>query len=284
MASDPRELLTANLALVERAIAFACRRYRLGPDDAEEFGSTVKLRLVEKDYAVLRAWEGRSSLTTFISTVVQRLALDYRIHTWGKWHASAEAKRLGALAVSLEQLLHRDHRTPDEALVILAPKYEGVTRESLAALAGRLPQRAPRHREVEIEEAASVAATPAADEPLLAEERRAISLRIASVLSSAIEKLPENERLVLQLRFEQGMTVAQIARALQIDQKLLYRRIERCTLDMRKELESSGIAAGDVFDVIGRSESLIDVDFGNHGPRPSIHPDETVATHSEGSQ
>src|SRR5215212_3086060 len=117
------ELLTSNLPLIERAIAFACRRNQLSPEDAEEFGSVVKLRLVENDYAVLRAHEGRSSMATFIGIVVQRMLLDFRIHAWGKWHASAEAKRLGDVALELEQLMHRDGRTLGEAFTILAAKH-----------------------------------------------------------------------------------------------------------------------------------------------------------------
>lgn len=79
MVPDAQELLTANLPLVERAVAFACRRYRLQPEEAEEITSVVHLKLVENDYAVLRSYEGRSSLATFISVVVQRLVLDHRI-------------------------------------------------------------------------------------------------------------------------------------------------------------------------------------------------------------
>src|SRR4051812_13064188 len=75
---------------------------------------------------------------------MQRLALDYRIHLWAKWHTTAEAKRLGELTVELEKLLHRDGRTLDEALVIARDPQAEVQRdhESLAALADRLP--APR--------------------------------------------------------------------------------------------------------------------------------------------
>lgn len=282
---EPSELLTSNLEVVERAVAFACRRYRLDPDDAEEFEAVVKLKLVENDYGILRAWEGRSGFATFISTVVQRMALDYRIHEWGKWHASAEAKRLGALAVELEQLLHRDGRTLDEALVVLASKHEGVTRRSLEALAARLPARGPRHRDVAIEEADSVATgtTDQVEERVLHEERRRKADRLSDLLSTAIEKMPEDERLILQLRFEQGMTVAQIARAYGRDQKLLYRQIERRMREMRTELLHAGIVPIDVLDLIGRDEAFLDLDLGKDGPRPSIPGDEKVATQSEGT-
>ena len=279
---DASELLTSNLALIERAVAFACRRYRLDASDAEELRSIVHLRLVENDYAILRAYEQRSSFATYISIVVQRMALDYRIHAWGKWHASAEAKRSGALAVELEQIVRRDGRTLDEAVTLLAPKYAGVTRDSLQSLLGRLPERAARHREVDLEEAEPVAVTDV-DESLIAHERRTEAERLSSFMNALMARVPDDERLILQLRFEGGMTVAQIARALGLDQKLTYRRIERRMRDIKEELLHAGISARDVLDLIGRDESLIRFDVGKQDPRPSIPGDERASARTEGT-
>ena len=283
---DPRELLTANLGVIERTVAYVCRRYHLAADDAEELAAIVNLRLIENDYAVLRKYEQRCSFATFISVVVQRMALDYRIHTWGKWHTSAEAKRLGPLAIELDQLLHRDGRTLDEAVAMLAQHHEGVTRSSLQALAARLPQHPPRRRDVPLDDAAPIAVTrgDAVEESLLARDRRNTSERLSSLMASVIGSMPEEERLILQLRFEGGMAVSQIARMLHLDQKLLYRRLERRMHDIREELERSGVVSGDVLDLIGRDEELLDFSFGNQNRRPSIGSDETVATDTEGSQ
>jgi RNA polymerase sigma factor (sigma-70 family) len=241
---------------------------------------------VENDYAVLRAYESRCGFATYISVVVQRMALDFRIHAWGKWHASAEAKRLGPLAVELDRLIHRDGRTVDDALVILAPHNPGLTRERLQTLADRLPDRAPKRRDVALDEAGSVAVTrgDAVEEPLLARERRGASERLSSLMTSAINRMPEDERLILQLRFEGGMSVPQIARALQLDQKLLYRRFDTLMRDMRRMLERSGMPAREVLDLVGRDEALLEFHLGNSPPRPSIGADETVAANSEGSQ
>lgn len=276
------ELLTSNLALIERAVSFACRRHRLDATDADEFRSIVLLRLVENDYAILRAFEARSSFATFISIVVQRMMLDHRIASWGKWHASAEARRLGDLAVELEKLLMRDGRTLEDALAILAPKHAGATRESLHELAARLPQRAPRHREVALEDARPVAAADDIEESLLAAERRTSSERVSSLMSEMIAGLPDDDRLILQLRFEGQMSVAHIARMLRIEQKLLYRRIEQRMRDLKRALEQRGVARRDVLDLIGRDEPVLRFDFGNRDPRPSITNDGTA--HSEGSQ
>jgi RNA polymerase sigma factor (sigma-70 family) len=267
-------------------VAFACRRYGLDANDAEELGAIVNLKLVENDYAIVRKYEERSSFATFIGIVVQRMALDYRIHSWGKWHISAEAKRLGPLAVQLDQLLNRDGRTIEEAFAALAPHHDGLTLTSLRALAERLPRHPPRRRAVQLDEAAPFAVTrgEAVEERALARERRSASKRLSSVMSAVIQSMPKDERLILQLRFEGGMAVSQIARALQIDQKLLYRRLERFMRDIRAELERSGLASRDVLDLIGRDEQLVDFDFGNPIPRPSITADETAAPHSEDSQ
>jgi RNA polymerase sigma factor for flagellar operon FliA len=249
-----------NLPLIERRIAFASRRYRLDDDDAEEFASIVKLRLVEDDYAVLRAYECRSGFGTFISIVVQRMALDFRNHMWGKWHVSAEAKRLGPLAIDLDRLLHRDGRTLDEALVMLTPTHEGLTRQSLQAVAERLPERAPRRRRVGLAAADSVSVTRGeeVEEPLMASERRDASRRLSMLMTSILESMPEDDRLILQLHFEGGMAVSQIARALQLDQRLLYRRLGNLMRDLRKHIEGLGVAARDVLDLIGRDEPFLD--------------------------
>jgi RNA polymerase sigma factor for flagellar operon FliA len=243
------------------------------------------LRLVDNDYAILRAYERLSSFATFISVVVQRMALDYRNHMWGRWHASAEAKRLGGLAVDLEQILRRDGRTIEEAVVLLRSKHDGVTPESLATLAARLPPRGPRHRDVPLEEATIIELQQPADveEPILANERRQVSARVSEVMSNVIARLPDEDRLILQLRFEGGMTVAQIARALRLDQKLTYRRVERNMRDIRRDLEQAGIAARDIADLIGRDETFLKFPLGKSETRPSIRSDETTQAYPEES-
>ena len=271
-------LLTENLPVIERAVAFACRRYGLRPEDAEEFESVVKLKLIENGYAILQAYEGRSSFATFIGIVVQRMAIDFRIHEWGKWHASAEAKRLGQQAVDLERMLHREGRTIDDAAAVL---HE--SRETLEQLAARLPARPPRRRDVAIEDAEPAAITKPADaeELVFAGERRKTSEKVSAILSALLSRVPDEEQLILQLRFEDGMTVAQISRALQLDQKLTYRRIERRMRELKEELLRGGVDPRDVLDLIGHDEAALRFSFGKKKPRPSIPVDERTQAQTE---
>lgn len=286
-ASGGAELLAEHEAVIGRAIAFVCRRHRFDAHTADDFRGTVWLKLIDDDYAILTAFAHRSSFATYISTVIQRLALDYRTHEWGKWRPSAAARHGGALAVDLEQLVVRDGRTLDDALQILAPRHGGsVTRASLESILAGLPQRDSRRVEVDVDaiDPGTIAKPASAEETLLEGERRRTSARVAEIMSSLIAKLPEDDRLLFQLRFENGMTVAQIARALQIDQKLAYRRIEKRMREMRGELLREGISARDALDLIGRDEELVHFPFGKTKTRPSIPVDETATAPTEASQ
>src|SRR4051812_9136398 len=136
----PDQLFLKSLPLIEKLIAFASRRSRFSREDAEDFSSWVKLKLIEDDYGVLRKFKGGCNLGTYLSVVIQRLAQDYRNHLWSKWRPSAEAIRLGPLAVRLEQLLVRDDYSFEEACQILQVNEGiGLTDAELDGLRAKLP-------------------------------------------------------------------------------------------------------------------------------------------------
>jgi RNA polymerase sigma factor (sigma-70 family) len=274
----PSDLLIGNLDLVDRVVAFTCRRQRLDEAEREEFASVVKLRLVENDYAVIRKFEGRSSFATFLSVVIQRMLLDYRIHLWGKWHPSAEATRLGSTAVELEQLLSRDGKSIDEAFAVMRASDPSLTPAAIQCLASRLPSRTPRRRMVPLDHAQSVAVH---NDPLAARDQLERSERVSEVVSNYLGTLGEDDRTILQLRFETQMSVAQIARALRLDQKQLYRQVEKLLRALRSHLEESGIAATDAADLIGAQNQILEFRFGNRKPRPSIAVGGSIAADEE---
>jgi hypothetical protein len=121
-AGDAEQRFLAELTTIERAISFTCRRAGFLHADAEDFSSYVMVRLIENEYAIVRKYEHRCNFAGYIGVVVQRMLLDYRIHFWGKFHTSAEAKRLGAAAVALESLLFRDELSIDKRF----PRCEGT--------------------------------------------------------------------------------------------------------------------------------------------------------------
>jgi RNA polymerase sigma factor (sigma-70 family) len=272
MPIDPEELLLRNLDAINRIVAFICKRHRLEGADADDFAATVRLRIIEDDYKVLRSFLGRSKFTTYISVVIQRMLIDYRTHDWGKWHASAAAERLGKDAVRLECLIHRDGRTFDEAVQLLCADRPDLTSESLWEIAQRLPPREPRRRSVDIDEAKNVASTYAA--PI---DREDAASQVTAVVRRFIDQLPDEDRLLIRLRFDCSMTVAQIARSMNLDQKRLYRRLEAHFRSLRTQLETAGFARADIDDLIGDRGVLLDFQLGNRSGRPSMQDGGTAA-------
>jgi RNA polymerase sigma factor for flagellar operon FliA len=272
----PRELFEVNLELIEKVLRTVCRRNAFPTDESEEFGAWAKLRLIDDDYAVLRKFQGRSSLPTYLTVVIANLFRDYRIHRWGKWRPSAEAKRLGTVAVQLESLVSRDGRSVGEAIATLRTSF-GVERPAreLEAMAARLPQRTKRR--LEGDEALEWArAAEGGDDRLVERELRATEREAEAALAGALAALDAAERLLLKLRFADGLAVVDIARMLGEPARPLYSRIERALAALRHALESGGLDATRVAGLVGWAGLDLTVDFGtgaesaDRGPSKSM--------------
>ncbi|HUF46207.1 MAG TPA: hypothetical protein VMM93_00260, partial [Vicinamibacterales bacterium] len=134
---DPDPYL-AHHDLIEQAIRTFCRRQRLSATEAEDFASEVRLHLLDRERAVLRAFEGRSSFQTYLLTVIRHQFRDWRNALWGKWRPSAEARRLGPLAVRLEMLLVRDRLPLDRRWTFQLNKQRPPRRLGPRALADQV--------------------------------------------------------------------------------------------------------------------------------------------------
>src|SRR5262245_15391764 len=114
--ADVKSLLLSAIPEIDRAVRVVARRYGLSAEDAEDLASDVRVRLIDDDYAALRRFDGRSSLRTYLVTIVHRLLLDDRRRRWGRWRPSAEALHGGPAAVRIEELLYRDGLGLEEAI------------------------------------------------------------------------------------------------------------------------------------------------------------------------
>jgi RNA polymerase sigma factor for flagellar operon FliA len=62
--------------------------------------------------------------------------------------------------------------------------------------------------------------------------------------------MPAEDSMIIRLHYEEGMSVAEIARTLAIPQKPLYRRLERLLEHLREQLEAEGISRERVSDFL----------------------------------
>ena len=159
--------------------------------------SVVRYKLLDRDFAILRKFQGRSAMTTYLTVVVERLCLDFFNERWGKWRPSSAARRHGATALLLEQLIVRDGLTFDEAVNTLQINH-GIadSRESLLSIYVQLPMRTVRRFAGEEELALVASRGGAADPAFELPEEYELAARIETLLQEAIAGLPTRDRLI----------------------------------------------------------------------------------------
>ena len=240
----PAELFLAHLPHIDKVVAHLCRKHHFQKEECEDFRGRVRVKLIEDDYAIIRKFKGRSSLKTYLTTVVSNEMKDFLNHLWGKWRPSTEAQRLGPVAIRLEKLL-RDGLSLDEAVRTLQTNHKvEMSAQELADMAARLPARVPR-QPVGEEALENQASKDQADSGAKEEERQAIRREVFPALEEIRKALPPEDQLILKMKGD-DFKIADIARVLGLEQKPLYRRIERLFKDLREELERRGFSKKDL--------------------------------------
>jgi RNA polymerase sigma factor (sigma-70 family) len=265
---DYERLFLDNLGVVNDVVRYIARRHYLSAEATDELASAVRLKIIENDYLILRRFEGRSTLRTYLTAVIQRHFLDTRIAEWGKWRPSAQARRLGPVAVLVDRLITRDGLGLDEVLETLRSVHRlEMTRGELEAIALQLPSRTSR-RFVGEEHLANVP-TPTASDPIETIDSSREADRIQEALDAALRGLNPEDRLILKMRFQDNLQIARIARILDLEQKPLYRRLERIIGELRSELESRGVRRDQVTAIVGSAEVQLNQLIGANLPEKS---------------
>ena len=236
-------LFLANLEWIDRSVALLCRRYGLAGDEADDLAGWVRLKLIEDDYAPIRKFRGDSSIRTYLVVVVASLFRDYRAGHWGRWRPSAAALRGGDLAVRLETLVYRDGCSLDQAARTLREAGETDLRDGeLARMLSTLPVRGPlRPYQAGEDSLESIGGDSSADDGVATQEAERTRAAVFAALERVMSRLPDEDRLIIRLHFWKGLSVANVSRALDLQQKPLYRRIERLLAQMRRDLAAEGV-------------------------------------------
>jgi RNA polymerase sigma factor (sigma-70 family) len=254
---NPEALFLEHLGWIDKIASAACIKYGVWGDDAEDFSAWVKMKLLEDDYAVLRNFRGGSELKTYLAAVIVRYFYEFERARRGRWRPSAAAERLGTPARELEMLVYRDGHTLEEAGEKLrAAGRTTLSDIELARLLKRLSPRTPP-RPVEVGADPLMEAAPdasRADERVTA-AKADVRREMMDALKAAMKQLEPEEQLIVRMHFADGHSVADVARALRLEQKPLYRRLDRLRDRLRALLESEGLRQDDVRGVLSEREA-----------------------------
>jgi len=259
---NPEETYLEHLSTIERIASFVARRSHLNADETAEFTQHARVRLWEDDYGILRKFEGRAALSTYLMTVITHLFHEWRVKQWGKWRPSAEARRMGDKAITLERLLTRENYTFSEAVKTLTtPSGAQYTAAELEAIYLRLPLRNPRPVVVSDDLLSESAASDNdAGERVDAAEREKSARLAATAMDGLIRQLDAEDRAILQMRFWKSSKVPDIASVLKLDQKKLYKRLDKLYDNLKKGLEKAGVTRSDVLNLLVRGDQDIHLD------------------------
>lgn len=226
--------------LVDRICDAIARRNGLSDDEREVFKSDVHDRLIENDFAVLRKFQGRSSLSTYLTAVIANFFRDYRNEKWGRWRVSAEARRRGAVAMRLETLRYRDGYSVREAIAVLRSQGVEESEQQLHELAASLPARI-RARSVDDTAAAVLPSTSSADAAVVERERAELREQVMTAIEDGLASLPAEDQTIMRLVYFEAFRKVDAARTLRLEPKPVYERIDANLRRLKSLLEARGI-------------------------------------------
>ncbi|MEM1182006.1 MAG: hypothetical protein AAGM22_26905 [Acidobacteriota bacterium] len=251
---EGRALFDERVDDIEQAVTAVVRAHRVGRDEAAELYGDVMVKVIDRDFAVLRRFGGRSRWSTYLFSVARRVLLDRRARRWGRWRPSASARRLGPAAVELDRRINRDGLEVAEAVAEVRCRRRA--RKDLEALAARIPRRS-RRRAVPMDRALEHQAAPdRAGERVEASERCRAALDVGAVVKAGLRTLSAADRRLLALRFGQGWTVRRIAREQSRPERRLYARFTKILRGLRRHLEAEGIGWPQVATALEAGDAL----------------------------
>lgn len=201
--------------------------------------------------------EGRAQFTTWLRAVVRNLCVDWHRKTYGRRRMFRSIMPLAALDQRVFRLCFQEQRTANEAYDLMRAETAGLTllriEESIERIRRSLNARQMwllSTGQIDVQPFPSAEtgeggmerepADPAPNPEALAEAQE-----IHTQLQGAMEKLEGGERLLLQLRFEENLTLREVARVLGLkDAQAADRQIRDVLAKLRDALGAQASAKG----------------------------------------
>lgn len=235
-------------------------------DSSSDCFQYVCEQLVKDSFRRLRKFDpaGPATFATWLRAVVRNLCLDWRRKEFGRLRLFRSIARLSALDQEVFRSIYEGGRSREETLVLLSPHYHGLTLERVLGSIERIEQElttAQRWRLGLRLRANTREQTAAPDEPPepRAEaidprpdpEDEALARERSDALRRALNHLSQEEILLLRMRFEEELTLEQIAQLLDLgNAQRADRRLKEVLARLRQSMnftvgtDSDGKSAG----------------------------------------
>lgn len=256
----------------------AAKRF-VQPVLAEEATTAIIESLSENDWARLRAFGGKSAPTTFAWSVAGRAMEDFARRKFGRPRPPQWLQEMGQVWVRVWRMLCLERQWPETITSKLSADFvDGLISEAIRTIKQKIPrcgepgfseccvtelgldtlpednghsldqgfQQAQRNQALALvstllqRDAAAGAPCPSNQEEALPDQQDSLLEQLAQTLS-----LTEDDRLLLALSYEDGLSSRKIADMLGTSAATVQRRLQSLRTQLQQGLASLGLADGD---------------------------------------
>jgi len=201
---------------------------------------------------------GAATFATWLRAVVRNLCLDWRRHRFGRPRLFRSIARLPELDQEVFRCLHHRRLRETETFHAVKALYPSLTRSELADSISRVNKSLSHHqswllvsRAPRLESISASSNNPGSSDRDIDlpdrepdPETRSAQQESLTALRKAMSGLPPQQRLLLRLRYEQELSLGQIAHLTQLSSPLAVQRIiQRAIATIREQLITEGITS-----------------------------------------
>lgn len=243
-----QQFLTEYSGLIYQAVHY----FDADPENAADCFQFVCEQLIKDGAKRLRKFKGDGAATfpTWLRAVVRNLCIDWHRKQFGRTRPFRSVTRLSQFDQKVFRLVYEQNISVDESLSILASGFPNVTRANLDKSRERienvltpnqrwtLSQRvAQKHSNGHGNIQGGEALISDYPDPAPSPESQIVENERRKSLERALATLSPQERLLIRLRFEQDLTLDQVAKLLGLENaQRTDRRIKQVLEQLRKRM------------------------------------------------
>lgn len=232
-------------------------------NEALELSNQVLDTLQRNDYRVLRQFKGDAKLSTYITTIIARQAVDLVRKKLGRNREKERAQKFGSIGMIIyEKVILQDCSLPEIYTELKARGAISRSLEELDAIAEKIKGKKSNltfslgdnpvvKNGVTVNEGGEYIIPDTKNDPqeLLIEQQR--KQKLDEVVKDIIAQLNGEERIILRMRFpandkEKPEKVERISKVLGISEKAIYKRITRILKKCKNILDQKGVVVNDL--------------------------------------
>ncbi|PWT94344.1 MAG: hypothetical protein C5B55_02910 [Blastocatellia bacterium] len=202
------------------------RHFESDADNAADVFQFVCERLIENRAKRLRKFkgEGTASFATWLRAVVRNLCIDWHRKQSGRIRQFRSISRLSIFDQEVFRAVYENATPPDECVSLLAAQFPNTTLTRIEESRARIDQSLTVNQRWLLSKRATYASagdvtsldqsdgsTLALEDSQPDPETRAIDNEQRRNLQRALRQLKPDERLLIRLRFEEGLTLEKVA-------------------------------------------------------------------------